>query len=77
MAKRTARTAAWAVLAGLVAARFAGESVPLLAQALVGVGAAAGVDWFMRWREGARERDEAAAADRAVQERDERLGRGR
>lgn len=57
MAKRTARTAAWAVLAGLVAARFVSESVPLVAQALVGVGAAVGTDWFMRWREGARQRD--------------------
>lgn len=61
MAKRTARTAAWALLAGLVAARFVGESVPLLAQAVVGAGAALGTDWLLRWREGARQRDEAVA----------------
>ena len=64
MAKRTTRTAAWAVLAGLVAARFVSESVPLVAQALVGVCAAAGTDWFLRRREGARQRDERSEPTR-------------
>lgn len=77
MAKRTARTVAWSVLLGLVAARFVSESVPLIAQALVGVGAAVGTDWFMRWREGRREQRIEEMAARADQERDERLGRGR
>lgn len=64
MAKRTARTAAWAVLAGLVAARFVSESVPLVVQAVVGAGAALGTDWFLRWREGARQRDERSGRAR-------------
>ena len=75
MAKRTARTAAWSVLLGLAAARFVDGLVPLAVQALAGVGAAVGTDWFLRWREGGRQRDEAAAAYRADRERDERLGR--
>lgn len=77
MARRTARTAAWAVLMGLVAARFAHDLVPLPVEVLVGVGATVATDWFLRWREGARERDDAAAAERANQERDDRLGRGK
>jgi len=60
LARRTARTAAWSVLAGLVAARFVSEVTPFAVQAAAGVGVAAATDWFMRWREGARERDEAA-----------------
>ncbi|TAJ18747.1 MAG: hypothetical protein EPO65_08350 [Dehalococcoidia bacterium] len=77
MARRTARTAAWAVLMGLVAARFADGLVPLPVEVLIGVGATVATDWFLRWREGGRERDEASAAERAAQERDERLGRER
>lgn len=77
MAKRTARIAAWAVLMGLVAARFAHDLVPLPVEVLIGVGATVATDWFLRWREGARDRDEAAAAERAAHERDERLGRER
>lgn len=77
MAKRSARTAAWSMLLGLVAARFVNEVAPVAVQTLVGVGVAVGTDWFLRWRAGARQRDEAAALDRAAQERDDRLGRGR
>ena len=75
MAKRSMRTAAWSMLLGLVAARFVNEVAPVVVQALVGVGVAVGTDWFLRWREGARQRDEAAALGRAGEERDERLGR--
>lgn len=66
MAKRTARTAAWSLLAGLMVA-------PVFVQAVVGVGAAVGTDWLLRWREA---RIEALAA-RGNEERDERLGRDR
>ncbi len=77
MARRTARTAAWAVLMGLAAARFAHDLVPLPIEVLIGVGATVATDWFLRWRVGARERDETAASERAERERDERLGRDR
>ena len=76
MAKRTARTAAWSLLAGLMAARFVNE-VPVLVQAVVGVGAAVGTDWLLRWREARREARIEAVAERANEERDERLGRDR
>lgn len=77
MAKRSMRTAAWSLLAGLMAARFVNEVAPVLVQAVVGVGAAVGTDWLLRWREARREARIDAMAARADEERDERLGRDR
>jgi hypothetical protein len=75
LAKRSARTAAWSLLMGLVAARFINEVAPVAVQAVVGVGAAVGTDYLLRWREARREARIARLASRGDLERDERLER--